>query len=565
MASIAFELKQVILYMSRRHVVSRHVFHMSTAEVRVRFGGRRITLKASALEGTKAAKIRSTQRPFRRTRLMKLSIHRYVPLFFALALVGAHLSACADGDSGRKNQLVDDTTTKDPTDPTPKDLEDTPPDDTTPGEIPVDGNPDDEPNPFEPHDPTVCADGYRFTQWHGPALRQGHAPTNFPLESCAADGVITIMPRGTTWRYTVSDLKQGDTVSVYTAHYFSEERTGTLRAAQVYKVAPASGTVTFNYKGIWGGEQVLVVHTKDPERTGTFKVASTCTGNCGNYTTRFPLVMVHGFLGTQNYFGLFEYWNGILPPIRNAGTEVYDPSSSLVASSESRAIKVAQAIDDALAETGARKVNLIGHSQGGTDSRIIASPGGLDRGANISSLTTIATPHYGVPIPLLEFLSGAINFIFEFPDFSPEKAKAFNNQYVDDPRVEYYSWSFRTCAEIDYLCRIDSGGVLVPAFNPFEGKWGVDVAGGEKVNTLLAIPHGIISIGSFLGGDGADNDGLVSVKSANWGPKANQFGPLWADHVDEIGQIMRDPNSEVFNHVTFYQDWIRQHLIPDGH
>src|SRR5690625_2911093 len=223
-------------------------------------------------------------------------------------------------------------------------------------------------NPFEPADPKVCPDGYRFTQWHAPALRQGHAPTEFPLEPCAADGVITIMPRGTTWRYTVSGLSEGDTVSVYTAHYFNEERTGQTRAAQIYKVVPASGSVTFNYKGIWGGEQILVVHTKDPEKKGKFKVSSTCTNNCTNYTTRFPIVMVHGFLGTQNYFGLFEYWNGILPPIRAAGTEIYDPSSSLVASSESRAIKVAEAIDDALAETGARKVNLLGHSQGGTDS-----------------------------------------------------------------------------------------------------------------------------------------------------------------------------------------------------
>lgn len=498
---------------------------------------------------------------------MNISFRSVFILAFFLTFSALGVSACADNDSGQKNALIeDDGETKTPPKKDPKEKPKEDPEEEPDEEIPVDGeDPEDEPNPFEPDDGKTCKDGYRFTQWHGPALRQGHAPTKFPLEACAADGVITIMPRGTTWRYTLSELQEGDTVSVYTAHYFTEERLGETRAPQVYQVVPANGQVTFNYKGIWGGEQVIVVHTKDPERTGQFKVASTCTANCNNYTTRFPIVMVHGFLGTQNYFGLFEYWNGILPPIRNAGTEVYDPSSSLVASSESRAIKVAEAIDDALAETGARKVNLIGHSQGGTDSRIIASPAGLARGNNISSLTTIATPHHGVPIPLLELLSGAINFIFEFPDFSQEKAKAFNKKYVDDSNVEYYSWSFRTCAEIDIFCRIDSGGVPTFKFDIFKGEWGPDVAGGEVVNPLLSIPHGIISIGSFLGGDGADNDGLVSVKSANWGPKENQFGPLWADHVDEIGQIMRDPNSEVFNHVTFYQDWVKQHLIPDGH
>lgn len=499
---------------------------------------------------------------------MNIFTRRYALVFALLFAASSAFLACADGDSAEKTALVadedgdlDDADTPEDPDDTPEDPDTDAKDPTTPED--GDDMPSNDDDPSEPEDPNaeVCPQGYRYTQWHGPALRQNHNPATFPLEACAPDGIITIMPRGTTWNYTVSGLSEGDTVSMYTAHYFADERVQDLRAPQVYKKVPASGQVNFNYKGIYGGEQVLIVDTKDPEKTGEFKVESECTSGCRNYTTRFPLVFVHGFLGTQNYFGLFEYWNGILPPIREAGTEAYDPSSSLVASSESRANMVLEAIDDAMAETGARKVNLIGHSQGGLDSRIIASPGGLDRGSTISSLTTIATPHRGVPIPLLEFISGAINFVFEFPDFSKEKAEAFNAQYVDDPAVEYYSWSFKTCAEIDIACRLDSGArPTVTAFPPSLG-----VEGGEVVNELLSIPHGIIAATSFLGGTGADNDGLVTVSSANWGPPENQFGPLYADHVDQIGQIMRDPNSEVFNHVTFYQDWIKDYLIPDGH
>lgn len=506
---------------------------------------------------------------------MKRTLYRY--LIVCALFATSTIMACADGDPGEINSLVEDTETdtEQSEEEEEEEEEETPPEEEEPSEDedetdPVDDMPpnDDDPSdidPTLPNDGIICPDGRRFTQWHGPALRQGHATTTFPLEACAPDGVITIMPRGTQWRYTVSGLTEGDTVRVYTAHYFGDERVGELRAAQINAPVSNDGTAVFDYKAIHGGEQVLVVHTQDLEATGDFTVESTCRSQCNRYTTRFPLVFVHGFLGTQNYFGLFEYWNGILEPLRANGTEAFDPSSSLISSSAARAIKVAEGIDDAMAVTGARKVNLIGHSQGGTDSRIIASPNGLSRDSNISSLTTIATPHFGVPIPLLGFLSDTINFLFDFPDFSESEAKAFNRKYTDSSRVEYYSWSFRTCASIDYLCQVRSGGKLRPAFDIFGGNIGVEVKGGEVVNDLLSIPHALIAATSFLGGTGADNDGLVTVKSAYWGPKANQFGPVWADHVDQIGQIMRNPESEAFNHVTFYQDWVKGHLIPDGH
>src|SRR5690625_5112551 len=79
--------------------------------------------------------------------LMKSSLQRFFPILFALLLAGAHVTACADGDSGHKNQLVDDTQKTPPKDKAP---EDEPPEDTNPGEIPVDGQPDDDINPFEP-------------------------------------------------------------------------------------------------------------------------------------------------------------------------------------------------------------------------------------------------------------------------------------------------------------------------------------------------------------------------------------------------------------------------------
>src|SRR6185295_1663942 len=77
--------------------------------------------------------------------------------------------------------------------------------------------------------------------------------------------------------------------------------------------------------------------------------------------------------------------------------------------SEVRAQAIAKQIDTILARTGKAKVNLVGHSQGGLDARILASPNGLKYGDRIASVTTVATPHRGTKVAdaalgLLQFL-----------------------------------------------------------------------------------------------------------------------------------------------------------------
>lgn len=460
---------------------------------------------------------------------------RQVQIFLCLCIAALGLVACAESDTGAPQTFQPPEeegpeTPLPPPGPADPEVPSEPPPTTTPG------------GPQTPRGPKPkCVAGMQPTHWHSQVLRINHGWVTIPLQSCAPDGIIAIIPRGTTWEFTVRNLVKGDVVRVYTPHYFTDEHVGELRPPQVVSPAPnADGQTVFSYTGVHGGEHVIIIESKDPESIIPVVLNSRCVENCDRITTRFPLVMVHGFLGTDNYLGILDYWSGIIPPLRKLGMEVYTPSSSLVNSSTVRAQSVVAQMDDALAETGARKVNLIGHSQGGLDSRIIISSGGLNRSSNVDSLTTIATPHHGVPIPLLDVASSIINLIFDFPDFSEAEAKTFNKRYIDAPDTTYYSWSFRTCDSVDYLCHLTSGG--------------------EKVNSLLEIFFRAIKIATL----GGDNDGLVTVKSAKWGPKENQFGPVWADHMDQIGQIARFPNSEAFNHVTFYQDWART-LIMKGH
>src|SRR4029077_17462145 len=66
---------------------------------------------------------------------------------------------------------------------------------------------------------------------------------------------------------------------------------------------------------------------------------------------------------------------------------------------EERGEQLLQQIEFIAASTGAGKVNLIGHSEGGLDSRYVMAV----RPDLIASLTTVATPHLGAD--LADFLA----------------------------------------------------------------------------------------------------------------------------------------------------------------
>jgi hypothetical protein len=104
----------------------------------------------------------------------------------------------------------------------------------------------------------------------------------------------------------------------------------------------------------------------------------------------------------------------------------------------------------------------------------------------------------------------------------------FNPANPDDPRVEYISYTGRTC---DALAFLDPENDCQDLVDPLIGwSW-----------TILQNARGA-------------NDGLVTVESAKWG---DYRGEMIADHIDEVGQILgiTDPK---FDHLEFYRDRARE-------
>ncbi len=274
----------------------------------------------------------------------------------------------------------------------------------------------------------------------------------------------------------------------------------------------------------------------------------------------YPIVLAHGLDGFKN-IGPLDYYFGVAAALQNDGRQVFTAQVDAYNSSDVRGAELQTFVQGVLQQTGAAKVNLICHSQGGLDCRYVAS----NLGAHIAAVVTIATPHRGdvvadialgvLPGPLqtavadlLDLFGGAIidggamnqNAQAAIHDLSTAGAADFTRRHPDDPRVAYYSIAGRS--------NNDDGDAECgsPTEAPFVARWDAYV---DPINPLLAPTNAIIN-STF--NPVPVNDGLVTVASAKWG---TFLGCLPADHLDEVGQIggVSPGAGNPFDHILFYR------------
>jgi triacylglycerol lipase len=259
----------------------------------------------------------------------------------------------------------------------------------------------------------------------------------------------------------------------------------------------------------------------------------------------YPFVLAHGFFGFETFAGLdFEtYFYNVKAHLAAQGEIVDTPAVDPFNSSDYRGAELLVAVEQFLAETGAAKVNIIGHSQGGLDARVVANL----RPDLVASIVTISTPHHGTPIgdvamklladpnedaivnqltqliggPLYTEIGQATSLTDALYLFSQPGITAFNAAHPNSPGVFYASIGGRSqLRSNDADC---TGEIALP----FITSWYPTV---DPLNPLFDAFAALLD-----GDDYYINDGLVRAKDAQWG----QFwGCLPADHVDEIGQIL---------------------------
>lgn len=121
-------------------------------------------------------------------------------------------------------------------------------------------------------------------------------------------------------------------------------------------------------------------------------VISSATLAEGYTATRYPLVLVHTFMGFED-IGPIEYWYGIPHALQQDGAQVFTTRVSAVNSSELRGEQLLQQVEEVIAITGADKVNLIAHSLGGQTARYVAAVAPH----RVASVTSIGSPVMGTP------------------------------------------------------------------------------------------------------------------------------------------------------------------------
>lgn len=279
----------------------------------------------------------------------------------------------------------------------------------------------------------------------------------------------------------------------------------------------------------------------------------------------YPIVFVHGFSGF-NSLGPLEYFFRVLDSLHEEGeTLIFAPAIPAYNSIEARAEVLAAQIDQILAETGATKVHLIAHSQGGLDSRhVISTLGYADR---VATLTTVATPHRGTPLadyvlrlpedtldPVARTLAWMIGALDD-PESSggdddnwrqdmdasatslaTYNMQAYNDSHPDDPRVPIFSYvGVSNLQKANDICEHSDWGRL------------------RRVDILDPL---LLGSSAVLSGwdpfDRIPNDGIVPSASMVWG---HFVGCIPADHFDQIGQIADFFPNVVsgFDHVDFYR------------
>jgi triacylglycerol lipase len=267
--------------------------------------------------------------------------------------------------------------------------------------------------------------------------------------------------------------------------------------------------------------------------------------------TQFPIVLVHGFIGSAKLGGAVDYWYGIPADLRAHGATVYSADVSSFNDSTVRGEQLLQQVRALLVQTGAKKVNLIGHSQGGPTARYVAAVAP----ELVASVTTIASPHKGMVLAdlfdktpallrgtvqaaanalgwLFGFLNGhnnAQNAAGVFHEFTTAGAEAFNKRFPSAGIPANCSANGAPVDVIDgYTQRLYSWtgqGNFTNVFDP--SSWVLGLTG------ALAKSAGETS-----------NDGLISVCSSRYG-QVISTSYNW-NHMNEVNQFfgLRAPSAE---------------------
>ncbi len=300
------------------------------------------------------------------------------------------------------------------------------------------------------------------------------------------------------------------------------------------------------------------------QSSGCVKVERNLTFTKYN-ATKYPIVMAHGFLGWNRMFGVLDYFNGIPQTLSRNGADVFTTKTTTINSSEVRGEQLLNQVRMIKAVTGSDKVNLVGHSQGGLDSRYVA---GVDPQA-VASITTAASPHKGVGLAdtvsgltrddatgdfnlagkvlstLIEIVGGGISTASGTPLTQAEEQSAVSFlDSVSKKAFVQFNKDFPAPIPSTYCGN-------TPANNVMNGVAYYSFSGVGQITNVLDPSDYVLQLASSLYDKDDLNDGLVTKCSSRVGTVIRDDYHM--NHLDSINQLLGLASWRETNPLTVYR------------
>ena len=259
----------------------------------------------------------------------------------------------------------------------------------------------------------------------------------------------------------------------------------------------------------------------------------------GTYTqTKYPIVMVHGLFGFDN-IGPVEYFYGIPSSLRSDGAKVYTVQVSAANSTEVRGEQLLTQVKQILAATGAKKVNLMGHSHGGPTARYIASVrpdlvasvstiAGVNKGSAVADILTKVAPPGSISNAVISSVTNGLATVINFLSGGHGLSQNSNAALA----------SLSTAGSLKFNKAHPQG---IPTSACGQGAASVNGvayfswSGAKPYTNVLDILDPALALTSLAFG-GAKNDGLVSSCSSHLGTVIRDDYAM--NHLDEVNQTV---------------------------
>ena len=276
--------------------------------------------------------------------------------------------------------------------------------------------------------------------------------------------------------------------------------------------------------------------------------------------TKYPVVLVHGFLGFDDILGI-DYFYRIPNTLRQQGTKVFVAQVSAFNSTEMRGEQLRAYVQAVLAQTGAEKVNLIGHSHGGPTSRYVASlnpemvasvtsVGGVNWGSGLADVLRGAVPVDSWTEALIvsgfDALGVVINFASGDDDF-PTDGLGMTHSLTTVGTIEFNETYPEGVPE--YYC---GEGEEVASNGVHYYSW----SGGSPTTNIFDASDAALALTSLAFSNSNEaNDGAVSICSSHLGKVIKDDYKM--NHLDEINHLFglvswweTNPEALYRNHVN---------------